>query len=79
MSKVRFIAIYIDGELTVHAPGAGGADTLCGTDMDDPAIGHKRAELPLNAKINCMECLQVYRAAHHLSPASFTDHIWYCG
>lgn len=57
MSADRYIAVRIDGQLTVHAVGSDGDyPTLCGTDDLDPAIGLEQADLPKRPKITCSVC-----------------------
>lgn len=55
----RFVAIACEGEIEVHADGAGlglGFATLCGLDGADEVIGQTPAPLPKKPKINCENC-----------------------
>jgi len=57
----RYVAITIDGELTIHAQDtSGNYATLCGVDGDDPICGQYPAELPLGRRINCPHCRSIF-------------------
>ena len=68
----KFVAILIDGEITIHADrAAGNYDTLCGLDGNDPGIGHTAAECPKGSKINCSDCWAIWQAAQGLRARDF--------
>lgn len=66
MSKV--IGVVEDGQVVWHAGGVvQDYDTLCGTDSDDPDLGHgglvtaKRGQ-----KITCEQCQSIWKATMEL-------------
>ncbi len=67
--KTKFVAIMLDGDLTIHALHANGSNyaTLCMLDGDDPEIGQEPAEVPENAKINCQQCIAIITTARKYS------------
>lgn len=77
MSKA--VGVLIDGEVTWHAPHAGGNDydTLCLIDANDPSIGHEGMVEPRRGqKITCMECKTIWKGvvALRLRESDFKDH-----
>lgn len=71
----RFIAISIDGVVSVHAVGVahGNYATLCGLDGDDrhPFVQQRPAALPKRAKIDCPACQEVILAARNYNSLDF--------
>lgn len=71
----HMIAIRVDDITEVHATGGSGVDyaTLCGLDGDDPGAGQYPAELPKQAKIDCVACRQIFERARQLRKTDFKD------
>ena len=60
------VAIEIEGDLTVHIPGASGNyATLCGLDGNDDHedVQQRTVELPSGSKINCKDCKAIWLVA----------------
>ena len=75
-SKSRYIAVCVDGELSVHAMSRdGNCATLCGLDGDDPhsSVRQERAELPLKAKIDCTQCVSIILSARQYRNSDFAS------
>ncbi len=71
-SNSRFIAVEIDGAVTVHLPGIGGDyATLCGLDGTDehPAVGQRLVDVPAGARCNCRRCIAIYDLARQYGAA----------
>lgn len=62
MSKA--IGVREDGEVVWHVPGVvQDYDTLCGTDADDPELGHQGTVKPKRGqKITCVQCKAIWQA-----------------
>ncbi len=60
MSRPKFVAVSIDGEVMVHAASVD-PTTLCGIDANDDAIGHRPAERQRGALIDCPQCYRMWQ------------------
>ena len=68
----RFVAILIDGNLTVHGqPADGNFDTLCGLDAEDGSVGHSPRPWSPGMKINCHDCRAIWLAAQQIHARDF--------
>ena len=70
----KYVAIEIDGELTIHAHDTtGNYATLCGVDGDDDhcAVGQKTVSLPRGRKINCKQCKGLFDAVKKYRQSDF--------
>jgi len=72
----RFVAVLIDGELTIHLPDvSGNYATLCGVDGDDPdyTVNQIPARVPRGAKVNCSFCRKIFELAKSYSENDFDE------
>ena len=72
----RFVAVLIDGELTIHLPDvSGNYATLCGIDGDDPdyTVNQIPACVPRGAKVNCRFCGKIFELAKLYSEDDFDN------
>lgn len=68
----KYVAIEIEGELTIHAQDCSGNHaTLCGVDGDDPkkSVQQRDVPLPKGRKINCPQCRNILRVAWGYKPS----------
>lgn len=68
------IGVAINGETTWHCKGgsAGGYDTLCGIDVDDPTIGHGgEVEARRGQKVTCRGCRLIWEEVTAYRRADF--------
>ncbi len=68
----EFVAIEIDGKLTIHADDpTGNYATLCGCDGDDPIVGQIVAVVPRGRKINCQHCYGIWLKSREYKASDF--------
>jgi hypothetical protein len=71
----RMVAITVEGLTQVHARGnlgnGGNYASLCGLDGDDPGSEQAAGELPWNAKIDCPQCQDMWKAWGRFKPRDF--------
>lgn len=66
----NIIGVIVDGETEWHARGVGPSDydTLCGTDANDPTLGHQGTLQPRRGqKITCWQCHTIWRGVRELN------------
>lgn len=69
-----YIAIECDGVVQVHASADGTGlpyASFCGLDGDDSHAGQRPAALLIGAKIDCMQCRNLIKAAKKYRPRDF--------
>jgi len=65
-NSIKYVAVEIKGVISIHMPhDSGNYATLCGLDGDDPypEVDQKVVPLPEDAKIDCLECFQLWNVS----------------
>ena len=70
---MNYVAVIIDGSLSIHLPHpTGNYLTLCGIDGDDPKLNQAPSRVPHNARIDCLDCFNIWKVASGYSISDFT-------
>jgi len=75
--KKHYVAVKIDGRTTIHLPCINGTYyTLCNLDGDDVnmAVLQRIVPVPDNAKVNCLDCFQLWNVSRKYGIDDFTNH-----
>jgi hypothetical protein len=68
----KYVAVEIDGEISVHLPHQNGNwYTLCGIDGDDPANSQYTVDVPEGAKVDCISCFRIWNVARKYRISDF--------
>jgi len=70
----RYVAVQIDGEVTIHIPHTyGNYATLCGLDGDDEyfSVNQKTVPTPKGKKVNCEACLSIWKTCQEYTKKDF--------
>ena len=74
----KYVAIKIEGEVTVHLPHwNGNGATMCGLDGDDPhrAVQQAWVDVPKGAKVNCLLCWSMLQKCRQFSVRDFDSSV----
>lgn len=76
MKTPKYVAIEIEGHLSVHATSANGQyATLCGL-ADDGEVEQRIVPTAPKDRISCAACLQICQHAKKYGPADFHIGLW---